>query len=125
MTERIVYIYGLADPRTKQYRYIGRTLCPKKRLQTQIATARNGGHKTRVHTWIRSLLNLGLEPIQNIIEIVPERRWSEAERWWVSYFKNAGCNLVNMVDGGIGAYRRIASDAERKRIAKHTHKKGF
>lgn len=93
------YIYGLHDPRTGELRYIGKSDRPLERLSNQIQE-RAATH--RCH-WIQSLRNLGLRPVQTIIDAVPPGAdWQSVERAYIAGAKLAGCRLTNGTDGGDG-----------------------
>lgn len=60
------YIYGLVDPRTGAYKYIGRTAQPKERLRHHISEA--------AWTWIEELRELGLSAEMQVLETITPRR---------------------------------------------------
>lgn len=97
-----VVIYGLCDPRTGELRYVGKSHKPDFRLYIHIWDAKNRP-RTRLHTWIRSLVREDVEPEQFIIEECGED-WIEAEVFWIGYFRFIGCDLVNHTNGGEGLW---------------------
>jgi hypothetical protein len=60
-----IYIYSLKHPITNEVRYIGKTKNIKRRYYEHINTKGNS-YKSN---WIKSLLNEGIKPIIDIIEI--------------------------------------------------------
>lgn len=100
------FIYGLADPRTLEIRYVGRTINdPWGRRYTHVQHARQGkvGHKS---SWIRALEADGVEPLLVIIEQdVPEADITDRERYWVMAGNSWGWRLTNATIGGEGSLR--------------------
>lgn len=93
-------IYGLADPNSKQLRYIGKTVLKiETRLLQHLFNSRRST-KHRLHRWIRSLEKQNLEP--EIFLIEEHVVWTEAEPFWIAYFKSLGCRLLNICSGGQG-----------------------
>jgi group I intron endonuclease len=90
--ETKIYIYSLSDPRTNEVRYIGKSVNPKRRLNEHLKKF-TGSHKSN---WIKSLLNIGLMPIIEIVEICNDSNWCEREKYWISQFGN----LTNGTEGG-------------------------
>lgn len=94
-------IYGLLDPRTRELRYIGKTIqgTTKKRLKNHLSTA----HKEHTHKarWIKSLLASGERPI--CIELVrAPGNDNELERVYIRGFITSGAQLTNLSAGGEG-----------------------
>jgi len=99
---KLASIYSLEDPRSGAVRYVGRTLKSSGgRLYQHIRDARLGGVNHRVN-WIRSLLNIGIEPIIRIRAIVSVSSAPEAERLLIRGLRKEGARLVNSTDGGEG-----------------------
>lgn len=95
-------IYGLVDPTTQQLRYIGKSCrgISRPKAHTAPSSLKYDTYKTR---WIKSLICIGLKPSIAILhELDSSDLLYEAEKFWISYFKNLGCSLTNMTDGGIG-----------------------
>lgn len=111
-----VYIYGLWDPRDISLRYIGKTIRPKARLHRHLVDY-DRGKITHCSTWVKGLLNDGLEPLMEILEECTEETWREAERGWIADGRNIGLRLTNMVDGGLGGAvrgRKLSIDQRKK-----------
>jgi len=97
-----VMIYGLADPRTSELKYIGRTARQlAQRLNEHICSAKKRYHRN----WLEDLKKSGLRP--DIFEIEKHETHEEgliAEIFWIAYFKSLGCQLTNLAKGGKGSY---------------------
>ena len=91
---RQVFIYALVDPRDANVRYIGRSFVPEDRYKRHLID-KSETHKTR---WIRQLKSVGLQPELKILDVVSEQQWSDAERQWMSKYKD----LTNSCAGGYG-----------------------
>lgn len=95
----VAYIYTLADPRTNEVRYVGKTHDMHQRFSKHIRDKRRA-HKWH---WINSLLVLGLKPVMEIIEEITDQNdstWQESERFWIETLRFYGCRLVNQESGG-------------------------
>lgn len=101
---RIVKIYTLSHPRTKEIKYIGKTI---KSLNNRL-----GGHKRYALSklagsdyksdWVKSLLKQGLEPEIEILDEVLESEWQFWERHYISLYRSWGFKLTNRTKGGDG-----------------------
>lgn len=97
----VTIIYGLADPRDGALRYIGKTSRGLAyRLRGHVRESKRG--ETRRERWIAKLASAGMRPDIFEIEVVPGD-WSDAERFWIAYFRAIGADLVNLTPGGEGA----------------------
>lgn len=95
-------IYGLADPRSGELRYVGKSHKGVVRLSGHICPSglKARGHRTN---WLKSLLALGLKPEIFVIEELPSADGlKEAERHHIAQFRALGCNLTNLTPGGDG-----------------------
>lgn len=107
-----VFIYCLTDPRTKQIRYVGKSIDPKSRYGYHAGCTENG-HKGN---WLRQLKGVGLKPEMEILEVIEnctDEGWQESERWWISYLRFIGCPLTNLDSGGLRG-KRLSDEARRK-----------
>jgi hypothetical protein len=93
------YIYTLSDPRTKEVRYVGKTVNPKQRRHNHSNVARDKG--THKRNWINQLKQNNLCPIFEIIDEV-EENWKFWEKYWIQQFKAWGFSLTNATLGGDG-----------------------
>lgn len=99
-----VYIYILTDPtNVSTSAYIGKTEDLKQRMRMHRSEAHKG-KKTHKCFWLRSLFRRGVEsPDLTVLEeMASDADWKEAERFWISYFRFIGLNLVNGTEGGEG-----------------------
>lgn len=107
------FIYALIDPSTQQIRYVGKSDDPKDRLRRHLGDGANI-HKTR---WIAKLKRQGLIPLLHILEEVPYSQWQEKERYWIAYYREQGCSLLNKTDGGDGLSGYEYTDEIRKKMS--------
>jgi hypothetical protein len=98
--ELFTFIYILKDPITLDIKYVGKSDNPFLRLTEHIRKSKY--KKTYKNNWINGLLDIGLKPLIEIIEKVPVSEWSNCEKKWIHYYKNSGCKLTNLTDGGDG-----------------------
>jgi len=99
--DRPSFIYALRDPVSGEIRYIGKSTNPIKRLRTHIEQS----HQKNTHKecWIIGLLNIGLKPDIEILEIVSAfSDWEAREKWWIAEGRDLGWRLTNTTDGGDG-----------------------
>jgi group I intron endonuclease len=106
----IAYIYVLICPKTGEVRYVGKTVNPKSRYAGHLSWK---GH-THVSRWIHSLINDGLKPILDIVDLCTKENWIERERYWIAYYRELGRDLTNLNGGGGGQFE--ASDETRTKI---------
>lgn len=93
-----IYIYTLADPRTGEIRYIGKT----NNLTTRYRHHLNKRRYTHAGNWIYSLSTQNLYPIIEQLDVVDREYWRETEKYWISQFKTWGFKLTNFHEGGEG-----------------------
>lgn len=116
----MVTIYGLADPRSGELHYIGKTAGTLRvRLRCHVNDVRRGRVYIPRHRWIAELLGEGIEPDIFEVENVADDQWKEAEQFWIAYFRAIGCRLLNATDGGDGivGHRHSAATKEKQRRA--------
>lgn len=107
-------IYILIDPLSEEIRYVGKTSQTlRARLQKHLREKKRN-HRTN---WLRSLTRLGLLPRIELVQEVPSTQWPLAERYWIQYYRNSGCPLVNGTDGGEGLSGRKCSDATKEKLS--------
>lgn len=112
--KKMVYIYGLKDPRDYQIKYIGKASDINKRYKQHIENYTN--KKSLKSSWVLSLLRSGLLPILEIVEICDESKWQEREQYWIKYYKELGFDLKNMTNGGDGNTGLKMTDASKEKI---------
>lgn len=94
-------IYVLKDPNTGEIRYVGQTMYDlKSRLRKHLNIKdHHTGHKAN---WLRSLTE---EPVIELIDTTDNKEKSdELEKHYIKFFKDNGCKLTNMTDGGDGCF---------------------
>ena len=111
------YIYILIDPRNNNIRYVGKTTNISFRISKHISDSKRST-RTKVKAWIKSLLKAGEMPIIQEIDCVSDFQYWE--RFYISYFKFIGCDLLNMTEGGENPPVLFGKDnpMKRKDIAK-------
>ncbi len=97
-------IYALADPRSGQWRYIGKSCSGLERPKvhgTPSSLAVGGNlHKDR---WIKQLQGHGLSYGIEVLEtFLSKFQLDDAERDWIAAARAAGVPLTNQTDGGEG-----------------------
>jgi hypothetical protein len=85
-----VYIYILSHPITNEIRYVGQTTDINARFYRHIFDANQNGFKNHRTAWVKSLLNEGLRPNIEVIDVVNETNWPFWERYWISQFRTWG-----------------------------------
>jgi hypothetical protein len=99
LKNRKCYIYALYE-KEKNYRYIGKSLEPEKRLKNHIFFSKF--KKTYKDNWIQSVIlkngNINIE----ILEETDEENWSKREKYWIKTLKEKGFQLTNHNNGGLG-----------------------
>lgn len=90
-------IYGLADPRTGEVRYIGKANNPERRLKGHKREASR--RRTPLYDWMRKLAAEGISPQLLIIE-ADCVDWQEAERRLIAEARARGDRILNLADGG-------------------------
>lgn len=93
------YIYILIDPRDNRIRYVGQTSNIKLRYQKHCKRQQQKNHRGN---WLSLLHSLDLKPIMEVIEECSESVWADRETYWIKYYRELGCDLVNATDGGEG-----------------------
>lgn len=95
-------IYLLIDPRSREVRYVGKTVQrPEVRLKDHL-TNRAGCHCA---CWVRSLRRHGLKPLMRVVDEGLGDSWKEAEQFYISFYRDeVGCRLTNQTLGGEGLH---------------------
>lgn len=116
MTSKFI-IYGLVDPRDGQLRYVGKSVRGLGRPKEHTSRKNERTHKAN---WIQQLQALGLKyEIVIIQELDGPEILSQAEVFWIAYFRQLGCNLTNATDGGEGTLGREVSAATKELHRQH------
>lgn len=122
------HIYTLSDPTTGEIRYVGKTINIKRRFYQHTNKKIQQNSKTHVSNWLLSLLDKSNKPIIEIIETC-EKAWEEREIYWIEYYKNLGCKLCNISEGGRGCSGYKRSEVQKSKqslvmLGKNTWMKG-
>lgn len=97
--EKTAHIYGLADPRTDEVRYIGKAVDVGRRFKAHLREKRY--QTTPLYCWINKLRQEGLSPGIFIFETVPLSEWEQAERTWITALRECeGSRPLNVQNGG-------------------------
>lgn len=76
---------------------------------------KNKGVKGYSPRWIKSLKELGLKPVMELIEVASDENWKEREKHHIRFMRLIGCRLTNLTDGGEGqSGRKIPDEVKRK-----------
>ena len=114
---KVTFIYTLADPVTKEVRYVGKTVKTlSQRLTGHIySSKKESNHRAN---WIKSLLRVGRKPLIEYLDICSWDESQKLEIYWISQFISWGFNLINLTEGGEGNLGgNISVENKRKLIA--------
>jgi len=118
---KYVTIYTLSDPETDQVRYVGKTIQPLLKRYSKHLSDPRINHRT---CWIKSIINKGLLPKIEIIDIVDAAGWEIMEIYWISQLKCWGFDLVNYTVGGDSLNGYVHSEETKLKLSiKQTGKK--
>lgn len=112
---KVVYIYSLEHPETKQIRYIGKTTNIKRRLSQHIQDGKKHISNKRITNWLYNLSKQNLKPVIKVIEKCNENNWAEREIYWIAYYKNL-FDLCNHHEGGLGCSGRNLTESQKLHI---------
>lgn len=97
--EHNFFVYSLSDPRNGLVKYIGITKNPKERLRKHLSQK----NVTLKNNWVKSLLSNGVTPIMTLVDSSIDRESiNEKEKQWIIKYREWGCDLKNMTNGGDG-----------------------
>src|ERR1035437_518115 len=97
--EIVTYIYTLSNPINNEVRYVGKTINLNERHQQHI----NRNTNTKTTKWIRSLLEKGITPTIDCIDVVSNDDYCFWESHYISLYRSWGFRLTNLTDGGAGS----------------------
>lgn len=97
---KTVYIYTLADPRSGEVRYVGKTNNLKVRRHNHLNSCRD--KNTHKRNWINQLRKEGMLPIMEVLDEVLQSEWHRWEKYWIHQMTVWGFKLVNYTEGGDG-----------------------
>lgn len=90
-----LFVYGLIDPRTNLLRYVGKSTSGFHRFSSN--------YVAKCGAWRASLKAKGLRIIVIILEqCSTKEELCKVEEFTIANFRAAGCNLLNIADGGNG-----------------------
>lgn len=101
------FVYKLVDPRNN-VTYIGITSDPNQRYNEHLEGREGKGKK---YEWISRLLEEGIQPKMQILEIVDDLKQARRqERYWIQNYLDQGIALVNtrLVDSTIKEEKQIS-----------------
>lgn len=92
-------IYTLRNPFTKEIFYVGQTM---QALNTRLSghIGETGANREKI-AYIKEIVNRGQKPIIEAIEVVATTCYidrvmvNQRELYWIKYYKDLGCNLLN------------------------------
>lgn len=99
MERTTTFIYSLSCPISGDVRYIGKSNNPNVRLSDH---KKRKDNNTEKNLWISNLLKDKKSPILTILDEVSIVNWSEKEKFYISKFRDLGCDLLNTSIGGEG-----------------------
>lgn len=103
MTKNKYLVYALVDPRSQEWRYIGKSCSGLKRPKQHMSAAVLRNERSYKASWIKQLHKEGLVYQIEILEVFEnEDRLSEAECEWIVECRKNGVPLTNKTDGGDG-----------------------
>lgn len=74
--------------------------------------------KIYVYDWMRQVLAEAMAPEIHVIqELSDHLEMKEAEIYWISFFRQQGCRLTNLTDGGEGCWGYRHDANARKKIS--------
>lgn len=89
------FIYGLKDPRTDEFRYVGRTRDPERR-EVEYLRCISGKVCEPLQLWLHALLEASLSPKFEILEEVQPVFQNLHESNWIAKLKREGHHLLNV-----------------------------
>ncbi len=114
-------IYALADPETKEVRYIGRSSSGLKRPKSHWQDPALRVRRDYCHNWVRSILSMGMTPEVLVLhdwDITDNTALNEAEIAFIAHFRSRGARLTNLTAGGEGASGCVRSAEMRARLSR-------
>ena len=101
-------IYGLRCPKTDNYRYIGKSTSGLHRAKAHLTYS----HNQSVNYWVNDLREEGLCPLVDVIEICTEEDLQIKEKFWIQFYNQKGCNLLNSIVYRGAAIEKLEEDAK-------------
>lgn len=99
-------IYGLIDPITNELRYVGKSSDGLRRPKEHWRARDLHRLQDHCHRWVRSVFQKTKGPPEIIIiEETTKEELSNAEVFYIAYYKSLGADLTNLTAGGEGGGR--------------------
>lgn len=112
MTNSQNIIYGLRDPRTDSYKYIGKSTVGIQRAQSHFVHS----HNPFVNKWVQELRKIGFTPFIDVLQDnLPVEELDNQEQWWVNFYQREGCTLFNVM---LMNYKSEAEERLEKEVKK-------
>jgi len=86
-------VYGLRCPKTDDYRYIGKSSSGYERAKAHLTFS----HNDSVNHWVKELREDGLSPQIDILEECSEDTLIIKEQFWIQFYQDKGCKLMNHI----------------------------
>src|SRR6266568_2201171 len=111
-------VYALVDPRDLTVRYVGKSTVGLARPQNHRQECKlSRDPNTHKVNWIRLLVRVGLTyDVVVLDECDSPAELSATERFYISFFRAMGCDLLNRTDGGDGLCGLKHSEETRRRM---------
>lgn len=109
-----ILIYGLRDPRTDEYRYIGKSTSGLNRPKSHFTYS----HNSSVNIQISELREEGLSPVIDVLEECSEKELRSKEKFWINFYESSGCKLFNITKYRGWQNEKLAQelDIEKKKL---------
>lgn len=109
------FVYVLLCPKCGCPRYVGKTTKGEKRIREHAKGSKCTDSSRYKKHWVQSLKDQGLMFDWVKLCTLPSKEGlAEAERYWISFFKDRGCPLTNLSAGGDGGTLGISCSDEKK-----------
>jgi group I intron endonuclease len=99
-------VYGLCDPDTLELRYIGKSIKGSVRCFEHCKSHSLKEGNTPKNNWLKKLKAQDKNPVFVLIseynKNVSNESLYESEQFFIAFYKELGCSLLNLTDGGPG-----------------------
>jgi len=102
MTEKTTHIYGIKDPFTNKFVYVGKSNYPDLRYVQHNEEWHKFSRNFNRGKWWDSVVARGGVPVLVILDTMSqdESVWKPAEQYWIKYFRDLNHPLFNKANGG-------------------------
>ena len=97
---KTIFIYGLREDNSGEYRYIGKTSRPENRLKEHLSEKIRKFSYYKLN-WIKQCEENNTEIVLEILDEVSESNWQEKESEYIQKYKTLGHRLTNLLPGGL------------------------